>query len=103
MWQMSRKHIHLLFSFIFIVFITAPSMVSLIDDCCDMSMFCGLGEDEKEKEEKEGQKTFEVNFIEVKKDDNSAVVFDLKLDNRYYLNTFKELHTEDVSPPPEHI
>ncbi len=99
---MSRKQIHLLFSIIFIVFITAPSVVTLLDEGCDVSMFCGL-EDEKEKEEKDGQKTFELNFIEVKNNDNSPVVVELKLDTKFYLNTFKELHKENVSPPPEQV
>ena len=97
---MSKKRIHFLFSIIFVVFITAPSVVPLIDDNCDISHICGL-DDEKEKEEKEGQKTFEINFLDANANNNTPLVFDYKLDANFYLNTFKELHMEHVSPPPE--
>lgn len=98
----SKRNIHVFFAIVFVITIALPSVLPLLVDAADISLYHDLGEDESDKEEKESQKNFEITFLE---DDheNSVVVLDVDLNSKHYLQTFEELHLENISPPPEHI
>lgn len=96
---MIKKLVSTFFTILFMVIITVPSIISVIDDSIDVSVFYDLSEEEDEIES-EHVKTLEL-FSGVK---NESICFletteieYLGLDFRNYPKPYLNL----ISPPPE--
>ena len=95
---MPKTFISILFSAIFVLFITAPTIVSLLENNIDMSMFYNIAEEENSKE------TVKLISLGINTSKELHGLFNcLDQDNtfNFYLNTYSELHLDLVSPPPE--
>lgn len=98
---MIKKQISFILALVFTAIMLAPTIISLVDNCGDLTEILSHAEDDRDTEEKESQKTLElVNFSS---DEHN---YDLnhtwrKKSIHFYLSEFKELHKENISPPPE--
>jgi len=97
---MYRKFISTFFLLIFTAFISAPTIVAMVDDAIDVSVFFASSEEEEKGNEKEKDK--ELLFFESL---DSEFTEDLtKGANRliYYFKKYSKPHLNLILPPPEH-
>ncbi|WP_159021981.1 hypothetical protein [Formosa sp. L2A11] len=90
----------LFFSMIFVLFISAPALITMLEKNTDVSMFYNLAEEENSKE------TVKLISFELNEHGDLSYVFSLlETDNSYnfYLNTYSQSDLENVSPPPEGV
>jgi len=97
---MVKTLISILFSVIFVAFISTPTLVSLFETDVDISAFYNLAEEENSKET---LKLLSLHPNVTK--DLTCVLGLLESDNsfNFYLNTYSQLSLENVSPPPERV
>jgi hypothetical protein len=86
-------------SLIFLAFLTAPTIISWVDNSVDISVFYSTSEEEEKGSEK--TKTFEVVF-------NNSIGKDVYFSSTYstnhhgyYCNNYPKPHLNLISPPPE--
>lgn len=100
---MPKTLISLLFTIIFALLFSGPTIISILDKDLDVSMFYSLAEEEEEENSKESVKliSFELNAH----NDISYVFSFSEIDNSFifYLKTYSQLYLENVSPPPKSI
>ncbi len=97
---MPKARISIFFSLIFTMFIVAPTIISVIEDAYDLSIFYSLNEEEN-KEQNEISKKLEIKFL-----DNlgiASVFWDFEENSLFnlYLKNYTPLSLECASPPPE--
>jgi len=91
---MSKRTIAILFSFLFLAFITAPSIIIAIDDTADVSIFYNVAEEENE--------ILKLPFPESDCNDLYKVFFtDANEYLGYYFKNYPKPHLNIISPPPE--
>lgn len=80
--------------------LSAPSIISAIDNTIDVSALLSFAEEEEEKEGK-GNKNIEIFLCELNKlnTDFDALRAQNKL--KYYLKKYSKPHLNLISPPPE--
>ena len=100
---MPTKTIQLILSLVLVLAITTPSVIQLIDKNCELALVFEIGDDDTEKEEKESKEVLEIKYFVNDEGLNAKSLFEMKCKSDFHLNTFKELHSENISPPPEHI
>ena len=92
---MSRSIGSIILSFIFLAFLAAPTVISMVDDSIDTSIFYSFAE-----EEENGGKIKVVLEI----DSNNETDFDFSkraISNGYYFKKYPKPHLNLISPPPE--
>jgi hypothetical protein len=92
---MSKNIVSILLLLIFMAFITAPTIISMVDDSIDTSMFYSLNEEEEN-----------VCKIKVLLNTNSSSEVDFALirtinNKEYYFKKYSKPHLNLISPPPE--
>jgi len=95
---MSRNTVSLILSIIFLVFLSAPSIVSTIDDSIDISILNDSGEEEKGNE---SIKDIELLFSELNGNETDLVSNETKNNLRHYSKNYSKPHLNFISPPPE--
>ncbi len=96
---MLRNTASIFFSVIFLLYVAAPTIIYIIDDSVDVSVFYTSSEEEEKGHEK--NKDTEVLFLESIDND---FVFDSKKTNNnlgYYFKNYPKPHLNLISPPPE--
>ena len=98
---MSRNIVSILLSTIFLVFITAPSIIIMIDDSVDVSAF--YTSTSSEEEENSTEKNKEVNVLDFVRKENETQVSSLKTNNNlgYSFKNYPKIHLNLISPPPD--
>lgn len=91
---MSKKTIAILFSFLFVALITAPTIITVIDDTVDVSIFYSITEEENENI-KLPFPDHSFNGLE------SLFAQDSKENLGYYFKNYPKPHLNLISPPPE--
>ena len=96
---MSRNLVSICLSVLFLVFLVAPTVITLVDDSADVSMFYAASEEE----EKGGEKDKEVEVLFFELHNNELDVASLNGENnlRYYFKKYPIPHLNIISPPPE--
>ena len=98
---MSRNLVSICLSVLFLGFLVAPTVITLIDDSTDVSMFYAASEEEEKGSEKD--KEVEVLFFELIHNEID-VTFSKGEDNlEYYFKTYPKPHLNLISPPPEYL
>ena len=96
---MLRNLVSIFFSLIFLAFLAAPSIITIIDDSIDVSIFYASSEEEEKGHEK--NKDTEILFSE---SINNDLVFDSKKTKNnlgYYFKNYPKPHLNLIIPPPE--
>ena len=96
---MSKNIISVFLSALFIIFISAPTVIMMVDDSIDVSAFYTSSEEEEKGQEKNKDK--ELLFY-----DFSKALSDLDLKETenylvYFFKTYTKPHLNLISPPPE--
>ncbi|CAH8287373.1 hypothetical protein EV196_109147 [Mariniflexile fucanivorans] len=96
---MIKKTIAIFFITLFMALIVAPSVIVILDDAIDTSVFYSLAEEEENSHVKKLVSPFSLQ--------NNDVLTNFKLkDYRFFGYQFKKYpkpHLNLISPPPEHI
>ena len=98
MQKSTKYRAAIFFSILFMAIVSAPTVISSIDDSVDISSFFGIDEEE---EESENLKLLFENNLELSEDD-----FVLKTRGSfigYKFKTYPKPHLNLISPPPEFI
>lgn len=97
---MNKNKIAIFFSFIFILFITAPTAVTLIDESIDISFIYSTSEEEEQGQK--GDKNVKVFIVQVKP--NKFEFAKVSNDNNLGHNntSYSKPYLNIVFPPPEH-
>lgn len=96
---MFKRLVSTFFFVVFVAFLTGPTILSIIDDGYDVTVFYNLNEEENIQ--KEIAKHLEVKFLEnnyshlnsVFQEDSDLIVF--------YQKAYTPLSQENIYPPPE--
>jgi len=95
---MKKRIISISLIIIFLGLIVAPTVITVLDDSIDISIFYSLAEEEEKGSEK--TKIFEVLFIN---DQNQETNFSSALVHNqvYFFKKYPKPHLNLISPPPE--
>ena len=96
---MFKKTVSIFFTLLFLGIISAPSIISAIDDSIDISIAFSTSEEE----EKGNEKHLDIEvFVSKEKTNESDLVFDSSENNLgYYNKNYPKPHLNLISPPPE--
>jgi hypothetical protein len=99
---MKKKLSAIFFSFMFLLLVTAPTIIMAIDDSIDISLFYDITEEEEEKG-KENTKGFEKFVVDLDIDIEGFLSSENSQDLVYTFKTYPKPHLNLISPPPEFI
>ncbi len=97
---MSRNIISICLSILFLGYTLAPTILTLIDDSADVSMFYTASEEE-EKKGSEKDKEIEILLFDLHNNELDAVSSNEENNLRYYFKKYPKPHLNLISPPPE--
>lgn len=97
--RVSRQIISIFFSFIFVSFLIAPSVIILVDDSIDVSIFFTSTEEEEKGNEK--NKDIEKLFFETLYADATLIFSITENELEYYYKKYTKPHLNLISPPPD--
>lgn len=90
----------ILFS-VFTTTVVAPTVIMMVDDCYDVSMFYNITEEEKKEKEADGKKEM---LFSIFLGSDLQYVFHLKrLEHSYLFGSYNTPHLNLVLPPPEFL
>ena len=94
--NMLKRNISIFFTILFMAIITAPSIILIVDDSVDISVFYSLSEEEENN-------NFKLVFSETNEED--SVFKDLLKRNKlgYFFKNYAKPHLNLISPPPDFI
>ncbi|WP_223032459.1 hypothetical protein [Hanstruepera marina] len=90
---MSKKTIAILFSILFLAFITAPTIIIAVDDSVDVSIFYSVTEEENEN--------LKLAFTDNNFESENISIEVVQENSRYFFKKYQKPHLNLVSPPPE--
>ena len=88
----------ILFS-VFTTTVVAPTVIMMVDDCFDVSMFYNITEEEKKEKEADGKK--EMLFSTFLSSDTHDVFYVNRLEHSYLFSSYNTPHLNLLSQPPE--
>lgn len=97
---MFKSIVAILFSVLFVVTISVPTIATLIDSEYDVSILLDTNEEE-EKESNESSKDVEVKIIQLLQSEFNSLSKCTNLTLGFYSNIYSSTHSELLSPPPE--
>jgi len=98
---MIKKQISFILALVFTGIMMAPTIISLVDGSGDLTEIFSHTEDDRDAEEKESQKTLELVNTSSDEHNYNFSHYLRKESIHFYLSDFKELHKENIYPPPE--
>ena len=96
---MSRSLVSICLSVIFLVFLVAPTVITMVDDSVDVSMFYAASEEEEKGSEKD--KEVEVLFFELHNNELDFASSIRIVSPNYFFKKYSKPHLNLISPPPE--
>jgi hypothetical protein len=98
---MSRNIVSIFLSIIFLAFIAGPSVLVMIDDSIDVSMY--YASSSSEEEENSAPKVKEVNGLFSEFDINESDMLSNDDENKleYYFKNYPKPHLNLITPPPD--
>jgi ferric iron reductase protein FhuF len=97
---MSRTITASLFTLIFTLLITVPTVLFIVEDTVDVSILFDVNEEENK--EKESNKTLELIVIETKDESHFILSYKTNKKSSYYVKNYTTFSLENFSPPPEY-
>ena len=85
----------------FLLFIAAPTIITMVDDTIDVSIIFSASEEE----EKGNEKHIDVELLFSNEDANDSDLVYLSIENNlgYYFKKYPKPHLNLISPPPDFI
>ncbi len=97
--KMSKNTIATFFIVIFMGFIMAPSIITILDDAVDISIFYSLAEEEEKGSEKD--KNIEILFSSANLFESDLCLDESENNLAYFFKTYAKPHLNLISPPPD--
>lgn len=97
---MSRSIVSIILSSLFLLFLTAPTVILLIDDTADVSIFFTSNEEEEKKgqeKDKEKELFYQYAFLAV----SDFFLNERELNLEYFFKNYPKPHLNLISPPPD--
>ena len=98
---MLKRRVASYLSIIFMLFLSAPMIIIIVDDSIDISVFYASAEEEDNGLEK--NKDIEVLFSEYIINGTRFFSSQTKNNIGYYLKKYSKPHLNLISPPPEYL
>ncbi|WP_274476407.1 hypothetical protein [Mangrovimonas aestuarii] len=99
---MPRTTISIFFSILFVLFVSAPTVISVIEKSFDVSVFFSMNEEENN--ENEVSKKLELKMFELTDTAQlSQLERSVKNEIVFYLKPYALLSADNTSPPPEQV
>lgn len=96
---MSRRIVSILLSSLFLLFLTAPTIILMIDDSVDVSVFYASSEEEEKGSEKNKEKELLIFDFNLNEADFASKETENNM--RYFYKKYPKPHLNLISPPPE--
>lgn len=96
---MSRSIVSILLSVLFLLFLTAPTIILIIDDSADVSIFYASSEEEEKGSDK--NKEVELLFFYLNSPDLDFASSEVENNLGYYFKNYLKPHLNLIFPPPE--
>ncbi|XCF06645.1 hypothetical protein ABI125_02015 [Tamlana crocina] len=96
---MLKQIVSICFTTLFVLFLMAPTVVSLLDDSVDVSVFYTTSEEEEKGAKKISEK--ELLCHEMGETNLNVFLGDNELDLEYYQKKYPNPHLKLNSPPPK--
>ena len=98
---MSKTIVSILLSTMFLLFIAAPTIITMVDDTIDVSIIFSASEEE----EKGNEKHIDVELLFSNDATNDSDLVYLSIENNlgYYFKKYPKPHLNLISPPPDFI
>ncbi len=96
---MSRSIVSILLSSLFLLFLTAPTIILMIDDSADVSFYYASSEEEEKGSEK--NKEIELLFSELNNTDLDFASSEVENNLGFYFKNYPKPHLNLIFPPPE--
>ncbi|WP_452230428.1 MULTISPECIES: hypothetical protein [unclassified Lacinutrix] len=95
---MSKKGVSIIFSVIFLLFIAAPTIITIVDDTLDVSIVFSISEEEN-------QNHLNVEALFLNENTNELDFALTSVDNNlcYFFKNYAKPHLNLISPPPDFI
>ena len=98
---MSKRIVSILLSTMFLLFIAAPTIITMVDDTIDVSVIFSASEEEEKGNEKNID--VEVLFSNEAANDSDLVYITIENNLEYYFKKYPKPHLNLISPPPDFI
>ena len=96
---MSQSISSIFLSLLFLAFLAAPTIISMVDDSVDISIFYSTTEEEEKGGEK--VKIFEALFDNNSFNETYFQLTELVHNQKYFFKKYSKPHLNLTSPPPE--
>lgn len=96
---MLRSIISILFTSLFLLFLMAPTIISMVDDSIDVSVFYTTSEEEEKGCKKNTEKEF--LYYDMNTENLEFASNDNNINSEYYLKKYFNPHLKLTSPPPK--
>lgn len=81
------------------VFLTVPTVIALVDDSIDISVFYTSSKEEEKGSEKDHE--IELLFFELNNPELCFISSEVENNTAYYLKNYPTPHLNLISPPPQ--
>ncbi|MDO5987024.1 hypothetical protein Q4Q39_06340 [Flavivirga amylovorans] len=96
---MFRNIVSVCLSIIFLVFLSAPTVITIVDDSIDVSFFFASSEEEEKGGKKD--KDVEILVFDLNMSELDFVSNESENDLEYYFKNYPKPHLNLISPPPQ--
>lgn len=93
---MLKRNIAIFFTVLFMAIIATPTVIIVLDDTIDISVFYSISEEEEKNK-------LELVYLETKEEGNSFIDFLKRKKTAYYFKKYPKPHLNLISPPPDFI
>jgi len=97
---MSRNKVSIFLSLLFVLLISAPTVISIVGDSIDIAVFFDSSEEEEEKGQEKNIE-LELLFSNLDHEDLNISCSEVGDNLGYYFKTYPKPHLNIVSPPPD--
>ena len=94
---MTKKIVSIFFINLFLLFLVAPTIITVIDDSIDVSVFYAVSEEE----DKNPKKNIEVLFFDVDISETACATRENENDLIHFNKRYSKPHLNLISPPPK--
>ena len=96
---MPKNKFSIILSMIFLMFLVAPTVIAIVDDSIDISLFYAMSEEEENGLEK--NKIDEVIILQSNTSESFFVSKKIKQYTAYFFKNYRKPHLNLISPPPD--
>jgi len=98
---MSRNLVSIFFLFAFMVFLSAPTIIAMVDDSVDISLVFSMAEEEENGHPK--SKSVQDIILEKQDHEDFISLTEKEIHLSYYVKNYSKPYLNLISPPPKFV